>query len=174
MGMDVSGINPKVNASINDFPTLKKIREMRTTDESWKESMKLLDSDKSLSDKYWAEDKEYKDINCGVYFRNNCWWWRPLWNYCYAIADDIISEDVWDSGHCNDGAGLNEEDAKQLGERLLKSIENGECLKYQAAYMQHQEDMASDDEFATSYPFDIDNVKQFAKFCIQSGGFEIW
>jgi hypothetical protein len=38
--------------------------------------------------------------------------------------------------------------------------------------MQHQED--SDDEFASSYPFDVDNVKQFAKFCIQSGGFEIW
>ena len=172
MGMDISGINPKVNASINDFPTLKKIKEMRATDEGWKKSMKLLDSDKSLSDKYWAEEKEYNNINCGVYFRNNCWWWRPLWNYCYKIADDIISEDVWNSGHCNDGAGLNEEDAKQLGERLLESIENGECLKYQAAYMQHQED--SNDEFATSYPFDVDNVKQFAKFCIQSGGFEIW
>jgi len=171
MGMDVSGINPKINASMNDFPTLKKIKEMRETDEGWKESMKLLENDK-LSEKYWAEEKEYNNINCGVYFRNNCWWWRPLWNYCYTIGDDIISKDVWDSGHCNDGAGLNAKDAKKLGKRLLQSIEDGECLKYQAAYIQHQED--SDDEFASSYPFDIDNVKEFAKFCIQSGGFEIW
>jgi hypothetical protein len=31
----------------------------------------------------------------------------------------------------------------------------------------------SDDEFADSYPFDVDNVERFALFCIESGGFEI-
>jgi hypothetical protein len=30
------------------------------------------------------------------------------------------------------------------------------------------------DDFATSYSFDLDNVREFANFCINSGGFEIW
>jgi hypothetical protein len=25
----------------------------------------------------------------GNYFRNNVWWWRPLANYCQAIAPHI-------------------------------------------------------------------------------------
>ena len=28
--------------------------------------------------------------------------------------------------------------------------------------------------FSAHYPFDVDNVEEFAKFCIESGGFEIW
>ena len=25
----------------------------------------------------------------GSYFRNNVWWWRPLWNYCEELHGDI-------------------------------------------------------------------------------------
>ena len=28
-------------------------------------------------------------------------------------------------------------------------------------------------DFNKHYPFDVDNVKEFAEFCIDSGGFEI-
>ena len=38
--------------------------------------------------------------------------------------------------------------------------------------MQYVEEQ--DDEFAKNYPFDVDNVREFANFCIESGGFEIW
>tara|TARA_Y100000310_G_C20529152_1_gene737568 strand:- start:705 stop:905 length:201 start_codon:yes stop_codon:yes gene_type:complete len=30
------------------------------------------------------------------------------------------------------------------------------------------------DNWAKSYPFDEDNVRRFANFCANSGGFEIW
>ena len=30
------------------------------------------------------------------------------------------------------------------------------------------------DDWAKSYPFDVENVREFAKFCLESGGFEIW
>ena len=30
------------------------------------------------------------------------------------------------------------------------------------------------DSFGTHYPFSADNVKEFAEFCEESGGFEIW
>ena len=29
------------------------------------------------------------------------------------------------------------------------------------------------DDFNKHYPFDIENVKEFAEFCIESGGFKI-
>jgi hypothetical protein len=25
----------------------------------------------------------------GEYFRNNVWYWRPLWNYCIEVAPDL-------------------------------------------------------------------------------------
>ena len=146
--MDVHGLNPKENKTYDDFPVLK---EMESID--FKDKWEILDADEEKREAYWKQKDEFAEANPGVYFRNNCWWWRPLWNYCYAIADDIISEEVWDSGHSNNGAGLNAEDADQ------------------AEYMQYVEEQ--DDEFAKSYPFDVDNVREFANFCIESGGFEI-
>ena len=166
MGMDVYGKNPKQNVDRSKFSTLHKYESME-----FRERWKLLDKDEKLRQTYWLEKDDYEQQNPGFYFRNNCWWWRPLWNYCYTIADDIISEDVFESGHSNSGAGLNDKDAKLLGNRLMEHIADGRTIKYQADYIQHMED--SDDKFAKSYPFDVDNVEAFALFCIESGGFEI-
>ena len=30
--------------------------------------------------------------NKGEYFRNNVWWWRPLWNYVSVECSDIITK----------------------------------------------------------------------------------
>ncbi len=190
MGMDVHGLNPKQNKNIDDFPTMKKFDSM-----DFAEKWKTLDKDDALRDKYFEEKDKWEEDNPGVYFRNNCWWWRPLWNYCYAVAEDIIEPNMrrreyeydendepdyeksqwvksnFDSGHCNDGSGLDDKHAKLLGNRLMETIADGTAIKYQADYLQHMED--SDDEFAKSYPFDVDNVERFALFCIESGGFEI-
>ena len=166
MGMDVHGLNPKENKTYDDFPVLKEMESI-----GFNKKWEILDADEEKREAYWKQKDEFAEANPGVYFRNNCWWWRPLWNYCYAIADDIISEEVWDSGHSNNGAGLNAEDAERLGKRMLNHIDTGECIKYQAEYMQYIEEQ--DDEFAKSYPFDVDNVREFANFCIESGGFEI-
>ena len=195
MGMDVYGRNPKQNKIVEEFPTYHKYNQL-----DFKDKWKKLDSDEKLRDQYWKEQEAYEDVNCGNYFRNNCWWWRPLWNYCYAVADDIIPHEVWDEGHSNSGAGLGSRDAKKLGERLLLTINSGECVEYQAKYMQHLEELPDDDcfkcnnnnhghnkkkdckscsktgkqtNFNKSYPFDTENVRRFANFCIESGGFEI-
>jgi hypothetical protein len=75
--------------------------------------------------------------DAGVYFRNNVWWWRPLWDYCYEIASDLISKDLHHTGHCNDGTGLNDEDSKTLAKRLNEEIKSGKCLEYQKQYEQY-------------------------------------
>ena len=195
MGMDVYGKNPTQNKEKKDFPTYYKYDAMEFS-KKWKE----LDKDEKMKDKYFAELHEYEEANPGFYFRNNCWWWRPLWNYCYHIADDIISDEVFDDGHGNGGAGLDGEKAYMLGNRLLSHIAEGHTSQYMADYLQYQEDLPLEDcstcnnnnrgnskkkdcnmcegtgqrkSWSCSYPFDVDNVKEFANFCIESGGFEI-
>ena len=61
----------------------------------------------------------------GDYFRNNCWWWRPLWSYCYHVAPNIIDEDTYVSGGYNDGAGLNDAASRALAVILKNKISNG-------------------------------------------------
>ena len=166
MGMDVAGNNPKFNKTIDEFPTLFKWKN-----KGWDERKgKKWEKD---SDKYWSEDDKYNEANPGIYFRNNCWWWRPLWDYCYHIDYlDLISGETYEAGHSNSGAGLNDEDANLLGALLLTEIANGGTIKYQAEYQQKMNDLDEDD-FSRHYPFDVDNVKDFALFCLESGGFEI-
>ena len=200
MGMDVHGLNPRENKAIGEFPTYAKYKKMEQEKDGFKQKWKELDADEKLMNKYWKEEDEFQSTNKGTYFRNNCWWWRPLWNYCYHVADDLISAELHESGHSNSGAGLDGYNAERLGQRLLEEINNGNTIQYQANYQQYLDDMPDDDclicdnnnyghdkkknckrcegtgkrpNFNKSYPFDIDNVKQFAEFCIESGGFEI-
>ena len=160
MGMDVHGLNPKINK--DNFPVFNKFNNME-----FKEKWIELDSNDELKDKYFSEMDDYEKLNPGVYFRNNVWWWRPLWNYCAEIAPDLIDGDLMYEGHNNSGAGLGERDAKRLGNRLLHKIRVGDADRFK----KHHEEQEEDKEY--KYPFDIDNVKSFAEFCIQSGGFEI-
>ena len=75
-------------------------------------------------DVYGNEPKNEK----GEYFRNNVWWWHPLWEYCEAIAPDLT--DLVESAHSNDGDGLDGEDAVLLGKALRKSLRDGTADKY--------------------------------------------
>ena len=168
MGMDVHGLNPKENKTFDEFPVLKEMASMKFEDK-WK----ILEADKEKTSIYWKQKDEFDKANPGVYFRNNCWWWRPLWNYCYNIDNlGLISHEVFESGHSNSGAGLNDEDAKLLCALLLSEIASGRTIKYQAEYQQQLDDLDKDD-FDRHYPFDVENVRDFALFCLESGGFEI-
>ena len=83
-----------------------------------------------------APEKEW-----GEYFRSNVWWWRPLWNYTAEIdrfyseqknANQLISEELFTSGHHNDGEGLEtHEDCRELVQRLQWSIDEGLLAEYQ-------------------------------------------
>ena len=156
----------------------------------------------------------------GEYFRNNVWWWRPLWNYVEFIAPDLVG-DV--NGQTNDGDGLNAPESEELSKRLLVSLENGACKKYEAEYNEHLSQLPTEPckwcettgirrdsvglengmptkelssevasmlgrthgwcngcdgmgwspNWETHYPFSQDNVKEFAEFLAESGGFSI-
>ena len=159
----------------------------------------------------------------GEYFRNNVWYWRPLWGYCCGVAEDIIDEELANGGHFNDAQGLDAEGAVKLGERLLQEVESGNTAEWKKNYDAElaslpmvpckycdetgirtdavgvsggmptkalSEDMAiilgrthgtcngcngagESLSFETHYPFEVENVIEFANFCKASGGFQI-
>lgn len=58
----------------------------------------------------------------GEYFRNNMWYWRPLWDWCMHIAPELLAEV---NGHYNDGEGLDADGAAQLARIIRSHIDDG-------------------------------------------------
>lgn len=156
----------------------------------------------------------------GAYFRNNVWYWRPLWGYCQYVAPKL-TESV--NGGTNDGDGLNAEDSIELGRRLLSEIVSGRTKEYETDYRKaladlplepcdlcnrtgirgtsdpHGVDLSEKElspeqqalygrthgwcnvcdgageksNWVTQYPFEEENVKEFAEFLLTCGGFSI-
>jgi len=195
MGFDLHGMNPKTNTTIDKYPTYKKYEGM-----NFSKRWKLLDTDDKLRDKYWEEKDKFQEDNPGIYFRNNCWWWRPLWGFVCERCDDVLTEEDMERGTYNDGHEITEDKAIQIGIELTAMLENGRIKEYSDSYKADIEALpkvictlcnnnnygnrkkrdcngcqgtGERDDWAKSYPFDVENVKEFADFCLQSGGFEI-
>ena len=139
----------------------------------------------------------------GEYFRNNCWWWRPLWDFIGTHCNDIITSEDLEKGCYNDGHLIDGEKAKRLAFRLEFLINQGIVKKYQEKYEEEQKNTPDEKcdicngtgkrndiyvkgtcnacggkgtkrPWICSYPFSIDNVKEFVDFCKSSGGFQIY
>ena len=183
MGFDLSGMNPNMT---RPEPHLPPFTERTDAD--------------------WETYHQWQDDNCGVYFRNNVWWWRPLWNFVTGICDDILTEKDMESGSYNDGHKISKTKANRIASRLFKLIKSGKVKEYEEGYKKELASLeqidcdicdatgsrqeppktgAGDrecngcsgtgkvDDWAKSYPFSEDNVREFANFCLNSGGFQI-
>jgi len=197
MGMDVSGKDPTIQNDISHYSTYHKLSVL-----SYKERETAFKDNDDVRDTYWEEADKFNSDNPGIYFRNNVWWWKPLWRYCAEVdKDNLISEDTYHGGMHNDGVGLDSESARKLGIKLQVEVLNGNTLAYKEAYEERlaalpletchrcnnnnrgkakKKDCNTCDktgfqsDFATNYPFDVENVQLFIDFLMDSGGFEIW
>ena len=153
MGMDVHGLNPVIRKE----PTSEILKEDWT---------KLSKDDLG---KYFEAKQQQEEDNPGIYFRNNVWWWRPLWDYVWKLCEDdgIITREQYKEGHYNSGAEINIHQAELIALRLNHAIKMGWVEEYKKQY----ETDTEDDNY--QYPFHEDNVKAFAEFCKDSGGFSI-
>jgi len=149
MGFDLSGMNPNITRPEPELPPFPE-----------------------RTDKDWEKYHDWQDDNCGVYFRNNVWSWRPLWNFVSSVCESILTEKDIESGSYNDGHGISKTKANRIASRLFKLIRNGDVKAYESAYRKHQ-DSLNKDNWDKSYPFSEDNVRKFANFCLNSGGFRI-
>ena len=138
----------------------------------------------------------------GEYFRNNVWWWRPLWVYVCEACSDILTEEDMNAGHFNDGYKIDAEKSRRIAARLGALIKEKKVLQYSDEYNSELESLPDEkcdlckstgerhDKYVdgqcnvcagrgkvrpsdTWYPFKVENIKEFAKFCRASGGFEI-
>lgn len=75
----------------------------------------------------------------GEYFRNNIWWWRPLWEYVENTVPDIALR--VESPYTNDGYGLDEEDAIELSNRLIEEISSGNTKAYELTYNKEKDEL---------------------------------
>ena len=179
MGFDVYGTNP-VMREINEdkYPVYNKYNKLEFEDR-----LELFKKDSKLQDKFWDEQTAREEENCGVYFRNNCWWWRPLWSYVCGSCEDILDEDDMEGGGWNDGYQISEAKASAIAKRLFELIDSGDTKGYEDHHKKTMEEAeennkgkeCGDDgyDWNNSYPFSVENVRSFAQFCSESGGFEI-
>jgi len=76
-------------------------------------------------EEYFRNLEAYEKAVPGHYFRNNVWWWRPLWQCIGSSCDDILSEDDITGGYYNDGYKISKEQAVGIAERMKSLIDNG-------------------------------------------------
>tara|TARA_R100000458_G_scaffold59614_2_gene70763 strand:+ start:116 stop:628 length:513 start_codon:yes stop_codon:yes gene_type:complete len=170
MGFDIYGLSPKINSNIDKTTVYGSIKAIPEFSDRLKMLEKLSDTDR---DKYWKEHDSYEADNPGIYFRNNVWYWRPLWHYITITCNDFLSEKDLSSGTYNDGYKISKTKAMAIARRLDKNIKSGHAKSYRDMHEAERSKMGKKDPMS-SYPFDLDNVKRFSRFCRESGGFKIW
>ena len=119
----------------------------------------------------------------GSYFRNNVWWWRPLWNFTCKHCNSILTEKKRDSGHFNNGIKIGPKIAIKIANKLQETIDNGLAAQEEKKNKKgikeakkHNKKLKSSDpkyDWGVYYPFTVENVKEFIVFCHESGGFII-
>ena len=112
MGFDLYGTNPKIKAGT------KKPKEI-----DWKNATE------EERDEYFKAVDEYENINKGVYFRNNVWWWRRLADYILEHTKCVDEKD-FDRWQENGGHEVDAETAEQIANQLEHLIKSGHAEQY--------------------------------------------
>ena len=80
-----------------------------------------------LADGDWAEEARKAYISWqqntpGAHFRNDVWYWRPLWDFVCEVCDDILTEEDMEEGMSYPSSGLviSKTKAKKIAARLRK------------------------------------------------------
>ena len=107
MGMDVYGVNPTV-----------RVNTKKPSEVDFQKA-----SDAELK-KYFAEEREFESKNPGVYFRNNCWWWRPL---AYFITEkcEWLTTEQKERLQDNSGFEFSQHEAMTIADTLQKMVDDG-------------------------------------------------
>tara|TARA_X000001382_G_C3159953_1_gene175873 strand:- start:832 stop:1461 length:630 start_codon:yes stop_codon:yes gene_type:complete len=126
MGFDLYGEEPKSNTEMPDWVS-------DYQDEKGWAKWDKIEKDKK-NDEYFAATEKNEKENPGVYFRNNVWWWRPLWTYACDICEQHMSEKDLAAGDYNDGYVINKETAMQMAISLTTAEHDGSLDMYVKMY----------------------------------------
>lgn len=182
MGFDIYGLNPRQHKEKPDILN--------------KEYHQLIG--KVEQAQYFDAQNKYEQETPGVYFRNNNWWWRPLWEYIVDISGDLLTPDQREGGYENSCQEIPERITRAIARRLSHEISSGNHKRYETEYIEAIKNLESEDceicdttgqrgtrdcnacngtgqreSWEASYPFDTENVENFRIFLEQSGGIKI-
>ena len=130
MGYDIYGMNPKLN---KHYPErYNKIMEKYGSGDGWLDWDKKIP--KKVLDEYYDLKDKYQTSNPGSYFRNNVWFWRPLWNYVCEVCEDFMTDDEINGGYSNDGFEISEETAIHIAEVLSEKLADGSVDERERKY----------------------------------------
>ena len=122
MGFDLYGENPRVAKGFSDKKA-ERYEELCSMGYDLREKQ-------GLNDEYWELNSEWEKQNPGAYFRNNVWWWRPLWTFTCEHCEDILTEDDMNAGCYNDSYVITEDKAIAIAKRLKEALETPETQEY--------------------------------------------
>jgi len=120
MGFDLTGLNPK------NIQHTEPNRPDNFYDQTTQEQEKYL------------EDLEKYQTQSGTYFRNNCWWWRPLAKYVLEFTKviDKKNQKTWQFNDCSE---VDKHHATQIANQLDHLIKSGHTKKYEKTYEHRRE-----------------------------------
>jgi hypothetical protein len=139
----------------------------------------------------------------GEYFHASMWCWPTLWKFVCDSCGDSLTEEDKEGGKYNGGHLIAKPKAMQVGAKLWSLLRTGEVAAYAAVtppvldedaaeYMRFREAFGHGGvckgtivmtpggepvlqlRKARPEPLDANVVAEFADFCLESGGFEIW
>jgi len=77
----------------------------------------------------------------GDYFRNNVWWWRPLWDYVCLTCGDLLTAREAELGYFNDGVLIRKRKAERIADRLEGLLRDGKVKEYERSYREWQDNL---------------------------------
>ena len=87
-------------------------------------------SDDETTQAYFA----WQNNTRGAYFRNNVWYWSPLWSFVANNCEDFLSEKDISGGTNNGGHEICKTKSKRIASRLRKLIGDGSVESYSNSY----------------------------------------
>jgi hypothetical protein len=169
MGFDLTGMNPQTDTPCPEWTKGEPFKKVKGTKNQYEIDPQI----KEEYDDYMKSKCAWQEENDGAYFRNNVWFWRPLWSYVCSVCYDILSDKDVEKGQWNDGKTISKTKAKKIARKLRQMFREGHVELTEAKYKIEQEQM-DDKDWNKSYPFSVENVRAFERFCENSGGFQIW
>lgn len=125
--------------------------------------------------------------SAGGYFCNTVWYWIPLWEYIASECSDLVTERDITLGGSNSGHRISRTKANAIGKRLHRLLRTGKTQAYAKRLRRSRLSRSKAPALVnvrkvvralgvTAGPpeFSVENVREFADFCVASGGFEIW
>jgi len=116
----------------------------------------------------------------GNYFRNNIWHWYPLLDV--IARTNVLDEETLKGMGFNDGLGANADDAIRLADALDNLVRDMDDDFEFVTEEQHPLESAminmieeiSEERIVRIGSTTVKNIKEFAHFCRDSGGFQVF